>query len=782
MTNATSESSGCPIHCTPGHYSTTPNPTTCRDCTSNTYSDVHLADSCSSCPAHSSSPSTSSTVTNCTCNAGYTGPDGGTCAACTTGQFKSASGPANCTDCAAGKYSASVAAVSESTCSRCNAGYTGPDGAACEACIAGTYKDVIGSASCSLCPEGKYSTFEAAISESTCSECPTHTYSPDGSSMLTNCTCNKGYTGSDGAACAACIAGTYKDVNGSASCSLCPGGKYSAETGEISESTCSDCPSHTFSGVGSIAQVDCTCNKGYTGPDGVACMACIAGTYKDVNGSSPCLLCSQGKYSTGTGEILESTCSQCPENTYSVPGSRLLTSCMCAMGYTGAGGIECTPCVAGSYKDKNGTAACTFCRENTFSPNAAQISESSCAPCPPHSASGLGSSSCGRRCDAGYTDTGAACNACKAGKFKDVVGSAPCQSCGAGQYSSGGAINCTSCPAYSSSPLESITMRNCTCNAGYTGPDGGECMACPKGKFKASVGPANCTACEAGKYLHISAASFRNVSGSQPCASCPRHTISTRGSVECECDPEHQGRNCMIRRRASPGPAERKFQVRLQLLVNTSHPLLYPNVQQRLSSEISDFFSLRSTESLTVGGLQPTENRRNLHLRSLTADVVISANWSDFSLHLLEQRADLVVFFGGCCQVTYMSLTCGQGYENVSHQSNDQRLGNDCSSCRRGYYKEAVDDSTCVACPQQHSTTALEGATNEAACECKPGYYMLNATQESTNSEQEFDSRFGTCVWGTLTEAQAAQTAAVVSAAVGAVIATAVGSAVGLIC
>ena len=137
VTNATSESSGCPLHCTPGHYSTTPYPTACRDCVSNTYSDVHLAGSCSSCPAYSSSPSTSILVTNCTCNAGYTGPDGGTCAACTTGQFKSASGPANCTDCAAGKYSASVAAVSESTCSGCGAAtYSAAGAAACETCPA----------------------------------------------------------------------------------------------------------------------------------------------------------------------------------------------------------------------------------------------------------------------------------------------------------------------------------------------------------------------------------------------------------------------------------------------------------------------------------------------------------------------------------------------------------------------------------------------------------------------------------------------------------------------
>ena len=130
-----------------------------------------------------------------------------------------------------------------------------------------------------------------------------YTYSPDGSSMLINCTCNKGYTGADGAQCAACIAGTYKDVNGSAPCSLCSQGQYSTAIAEISESTCIDCPAHTYSGIGSKQQTNCTCNKGYTGPDGAACAACIAGTYKDVNGSAPCSLCSKGTYSTETAQI-----------------------------------------------------------------------------------------------------------------------------------------------------------------------------------------------------------------------------------------------------------------------------------------------------------------------------------------------------------------------------------------------------------------------------------------------------------------------------------------------
>ena len=39
---------------------------------------------------------------------------------------------------------------------------------------------------------------------------------------------------------------------------------------------------------------------------------------------------------------------------------------------------------------------------------------------------------------------------------------------------------------------------DCACNAGYTGPNGGTCTACPAGKFKAQSGPAACSDCPSG--------------------------------------------------------------------------------------------------------------------------------------------------------------------------------------------------------------------------------------------------------------------------------------------
>ena len=80
----------------------------------------------------------------------------------------------------------------------CNAGYAGPNGGACDACSAGSYKDIIG--------------------DSLCQSCPTNSDSPSASDAITDCLCNVEYTGVDGGEYFTCPAGKYKDVTGSTEC------------------------------------------------------------------------------------------------------------------------------------------------------------------------------------------------------------------------------------------------------------------------------------------------------------------------------------------------------------------------------------------------------------------------------------------------------------------------------------------------------------------------------------------------------------------------------------
>ena len=468
------------LQCPPGKYSEDAAATACTDCALGTYltstgsngsaactpcsrgkySNETAAVSeaaCLGCPANTYSPDGSGSLTSCICNAGFEGPDGGLCVQCVAGKYKSVTGSNACISCPA-NADGPMGSDNVTNCS-CVKGYTGPDGAVCVACIAGTYKDVNGSVPCSLCSQGKYS---AETGKSTCIGCPAHTYSPSGSGSLTNCTCNRGYTGPDGGGCETCGVGTFKDLNGSTACTPCSRGKYSNETAAVSEAACLGCPANTYSPDRSGSLTNCTCLQGYTGSDGVECEACEAGTFKDVNGSSACTVCSEGKYSAATAAISQATCLGCPSYTYSGAGSGQLSNCACLHGYTGSGGENCTACIAGKYKDVNGSAACSLCPAGKYS---AETGVSGCSICPDHAHSEAGSlniSNCA--CNKGYTGSnGTHCKACPQGTYKASVGSAECGSCPQNTFSNTSAsVQCTAC-AYGTYRLHSsLSANNCS--------------------------------------------------------------------------------------------------------------------------------------------------------------------------------------------------------------------------------------------------------------------------------------------------------------------------------
>ncbi|KAJ1466365.1 hypothetical protein T484DRAFT_1603964, partial [Baffinella frigidus] len=101
-----------------------------------------------------------------------------------------------------------------------------------------------------------------------CTACPSFTGVAEGSNTLADCKCVAGYTAaSDGVACSACDAGTYKAGTGAGECSTCPAGTSSAS--------------------GSDALTDCKCLAGYSGTsDGAACTACVAGMFKSAVGTA----------------------------------------------------------------------------------------------------------------------------------------------------------------------------------------------------------------------------------------------------------------------------------------------------------------------------------------------------------------------------------------------------------------------------------------------------------------------------------------------------------------
>jgi hypothetical protein len=137
----------------------------------------------------------------------------------------------------------------------------------------------------------------------------------------------------------------------------------------------------------------------------------------------------------------------------------------------GGGGGYCRPCPAGKFAPSHGAHECTNCPAGKFSP------------------------------DPGYSrgvypvyrreDVNIDCDACAAGKYQSEEGSNECTDCEAGKYSDSlGSTACRDCPIKTISPVGSVSISNCSCDAGYSRPQCVQGASCP------------CFACPAGKYTH----------------------------------------------------------------------------------------------------------------------------------------------------------------------------------------------------------------------------------------------------------------------------------------
>jgi len=235
--------------------------------------------------------------------------------------------------------------------------------------------------------------------------------------------------------CDACIPGKAHKLPGATSiisCADCIVGTFASEMGA---SACTLCAAYASSPTASDQITNCTCNAAYTGPHGGPCTACVAGQYKPVAGSAECESCRAGKY-------------------------------------LGAD-TQCVDCVGNTYNNATGASTCVACPASSQ----ATADKLSCV------------------CNAGYTGPYTVCVACRAGKFKDVpgpaAGSAECESCGAGKYSSTASIKCDFCEAG-----KFCSAYGCSL-----------CLDCAAGRYSTVLGaisPESCSDCPPGTYSSAS--------------------------------------------------------------------------------------------------------------------------------------------------------------------------------------------------------------------------------------------------------------------------------------
>jgi hypothetical protein len=381
---------------------------------------------------------------------------------------------------------------------------------------------------------------------------------------LTDTTCPSG------SPCTACAAGTYKIETGSAGCMTCPVGS----TSPASSTSSTEC-------------IVTDCNTGYTNPDGVACLSCVTGTYKDTKGSQVCTLCPNNTYSTAIGANASSTCQPCQGNSTAAMGSNEYTDCHCLPGFLtqslGHMNATCELCSVGSYNPTLGATTCSKCAGGYSSslPGAVSIEHclgcmlnlwspegaAQCEFCPSNTtAAALSNELNDCKCVAGYYPTvsdqdGVTCHACPAGTFKPVEGPSACTNCGSGTYSATPAATaaavCLACPSGSVSPSASTTVTDCTCPMGYqfaclddttwtgrpTSPGSsftyGDCSTYATGNNDYCVGDGACSICcqacknrcsnvnrNGSPCVSCIAGTYKGATGSTPCTNCGSGTYS----------------------------------------------------------------------------------------------------------------------------------------------------------------------------------------------------------------------------------------------------------------
>ena len=493
-----------------------------------------------------------------------------------------------CPDCQLGEHYTDLDMNCD--CSLCPDGKEAPtrpayNSGACQDCGAGKFRsqELQGSSGCELCQAGKFSTASGAISESTCQSCPANSVSLAGSSVITACECDRGYTGPDGGTCQACAQGKYKEITGSQHCTGC----IAACMCLSSQSHCVCNTNSLFSPEASSDSSECECAAGFSyeqeighGDQFFSCISCEEGKSKNAPSKLGCTTCPEGKYSDTRGAL---TCTECGEGLTSPAGSTSSSDCriityeyarglgdsrMCytdqiwpsttsnhALGRDASFDaptlahcwnscvatfgdiidhifwdedtqdckcqIDCKCLVTGQYDASTSTYIVS--RDNTL-PDICQCSPGTTGPD-------------GSIPDPSYSG----CTECSAGTYKASFGSAACDSCNENQTAPAGSTDISACECqlgyeFFTPPCDCNTgnpfLSACDCPEEY-------CSPCPLGHHKNITGNSSCFACPAGK--------ISDTTGTINCTSCPEGSEAVIdpefGATSCDnpCGPGYEG-------------------------------------------------------------------------------------------------------------------------------------------------------------------------------------------------------------------------------------------------
>lgn len=553
--------------CQPGQFTDVLVSQQCKSCPVSTYQNKSAQNFCQECPDgwHQLTPGSSSCKE---CKSGTYEADH-FCQNCNIGDFQDETGQTECKECPTG-FSNDMVQSSfcrqcptdvESTEPLCN-GWGLANSTEYVACPAGKYSDTndLSTNTCLDCPVGQISVKArptegydscrlcesgTGINEqqTLCVNCPVGLYSDGG--VCTTCPPGTFSNGTAVDSCSDCLAGTYSDGTEPTSCASCPRGWSTDGTDGATE--CSPCPPNTKS---HIKQGQCTtscpsisklvdgsnneCDTCLEGRQGVNCVSCPSGSFKDVQMSqcsqcptgfisaddhATCVVCSEGKVplshatcvDCGAGKYQSDyICEDCPQGfSQPTPGSGQCVGCSEGTYQNQAGQSSCKNCESGLYQSRAFETTCLTCpngyvsetTECTLCPTGRGAQNGQCNDCAPGTGSEAGI--CVECTPGKHSNNVQVCESCGVNTYQDAYGESSCKPCEDNRFSAQGATACSRCAA----GKYSLQDNSCVdCMSGqYRGVDDPEdnCITCPIG-FKASVvagdsGTVTCDICPTGQ-------------------------------------------------------------------------------------------------------------------------------------------------------------------------------------------------------------------------------------------------------------------------------------------
>jgi hypothetical protein len=337
---------------------------------------------------------------------------------------------------------------------------------------------------------------------------------------------------------------------------------------------------------------------------------------------------------------------------------------------------------------------------------------------------------------------------CQDGFFDN--GNNTCQQCTSGKYK-GVAANhtedlelCQLCPANTTSKAQSARIEDCVCIPGHSGPNGGPCVACEVGKYKAINGSSSCIDCPLDTWA--------DKTNMTECKSCQEFLKSPGGATEstgqntsesCFCRPGYitngttycsacvpgkyslvknlaECTACLQRTYTDPAlfPWNLTTDCRACKLCNTSTNAAftdhYDAARGGLGCGESSVEVCTQCPSASSLFLPTTESQRNFGVRSCLCDVhfygIIGTACAACPSN--QVRPDFIN-----SNTTLADCLCAPGFKP------DPAAANLCRQCPIGTYEPDFGDHNCSVCPDTF-TTQFTGNSKFFDCVCRPGYVL----------------------------------------------------------